>query len=330
MRKLTIVLLFVFALISPLAANGTREQGQAYQNEDIAVNVMALKGPTGMGMVKLMKDAEAGMVHHNDYTFTLTGAIDEVTAQLVKGKVDIAALPANLSSVIFNNTKGDIQVVAINTLGVIYIVEDGSAIKSVTDLKGKTIYASGKGATPEYGLNYVLRANGLEPGKDVTIEWKSEHAECVAALANTEYGIAMLPQPFATTAMMKNKNIRIALDLTKEWEKKSQGSAMVTGVTVARTDFIKEHENAINRFLSDYARSVEYVNTDQGAADLVGYFNIVPSAVAKRALPYCNIVCISGEEMKEKLSGYLQELYKQNPKAIGGKLPSDDFYYLGN
>jgi NitT/TauT family transport system substrate-binding protein len=327
MKKFGIVALVLLALVLPVFGNGTREEGIAYSTET-PVKVLALKGPTSMGMVGLMEKSGQGPVEYNDYTFTLAGAVDEVTPKIVKGEVDIAALPANLASVLYNNTKGKMKVIAVNTLGVIYIVEAGNTIHSVADLKGKTIFASGKGATPEYGLNYVLRANGLEPGKDVNIEWKSEHEECVAAISTTENGIAMLPQPFVTTAMMKNPKIRIALDLTKEWEAKSKGSSMITGVVVARTDFIQNHKAALDKFLSQYADSVAFVNSDNdAAAKLIGSYNIFPEAVAKKALPYCNIVCITGTEMQEKLSGYLTELYKQNPKAVGGALPDDAFYY---
>ncbi|MFA6844376.1 MAG: ABC transporter substrate-binding protein [Sphaerochaetaceae bacterium] len=328
MKKTIAVICMIATLFSCVFAQGTKEEGKTFANEDVDVRVIALKGPTSMGLVQLMNQSEAGPVDHNAYTFSLTGAVDEVTTKIVKGDVDIAAIPANLASVLYNNTKGKVKVVAINTLGVIYILENGNTIKSVQDLKGRTIYASGKGATPEYGLNYVLKANGLEPGKDVNIEWKSEHAECATALTTSKNGIAMLPQPFVTIALMKNSNIRIALDLTKEWEKKGNGSAMITGVMIVRTDFVDNHKQALDRFLSQYATSVEFANTDPDAtAKLIGSYNIVPEEVAKHALPYCNIVCITGTEMENKLSGYLQELYNQNPKAVGGALPPDEFYY---
>ena len=233
---------------------------------------------------------------------------------------------------IYNKTNGGVQVLAVNTLGVLYIVEDGDTVHSIADLKGRTIYAGGKGATPEYALNYILEKNGLVPGEDVTIEWKSEHAECVAALAEDADGIAMLPQPFVTTAQTKKETLRTALDLTEEWNKiqESEGTAstLVTGVTVVRTAFAKEHPEAVADFMEAYQASVSYVteNTDE-AAKLIGDYDIVPEAVAKKALPACNIVCITGDEMKEKLSGYLGVLKDQNPEAVGGELPGDDFYY---
>ena len=290
------------------------------------IRVAALKGPTAMGLVWLMDNAVG--------EFTLAASADEVTPKLVQGELDIAAVPANLASVLYNNTEGQIQVLAVNTLGVLYIVESGDTVHSVEDLRGKTIYSSGKGSTPEYALEYMLSQNGIDPETDVTIEWKSEHSECVAALAAEENAIAMLPQPFVTTAQMKDENIRVALDLTKEWEKLSSTSeekaTLITGVVVARKSFCEEHPEAVEEFLSAYEKSVNFATNDiDGAAALIGKYEIVPEAVAKKALPYCNITFIKGSEMKEKLSSYLNTLFTQNPKAIGGAMPGDDFYYGG-
>ena len=285
-----------------------------------------------MGMVKLMADQEAAAEPH--FTFTIAASADEITPKLIQGELDIAAVPANLASVLYNNTEGKLQVLAINTLGVLYLVESGDTVHSVEDLRGKTIYSSGKGSTPEYALSYLLSQNGIDPEQDVSIQWKSEHSECVAALAAEENAIAMLPQPFVTTAQAKNEGIRVALDLNEEWEKLSsegdQKATLITGVVVARKEFTEEHPALVQQFLKEYEASVDYVNSDtEGAAALVGSYDIVPEAVAKKALPECNITFVAGAELKEKLSGYLQVLFDQNPKAIGGKLPGDDFYYGG-
>ena len=188
------------------------------------VKVAALKGPTAMGMVKLMDDSDNGDTGANQYTFTIAATPDEVTPQIVQGNVDIAAVPANLASVLYNKDGVNVSVLAVNTLGVLYIVENGETVQSVEDLKGRTIYASGKGATPEYALNYMLQANGIDPEKDVTIEYKSEHSECVAALAADEDAVAMLPQPFVTVAQTQNENIRVALDMTEEWQKAAEAN----------------------------------------------------------------------------------------------------------
>ena len=310
------------------SANGDTENGQ----ESVEVRISALKGPTAMGLVKLMKDAQEKNIGKESYTCSILASPEEVTPKIVQGSLDIASVPANLASVLYNQTDGAIQVLMVNTLGVLNIVENGDTIHSVADLKGKTIYASGKGSTPEYALNYILEQNGLVPGNDVIIEWKSEHSECVAAIFSDSSKIAMLPQPFVTTAMEKNPSFRVALDLTEEWDEvqkdDEEKSAMITGVTVARRDFVKKNKEAVEGFLRKYQESVDYVNSHvKEAAKLVGEYEIVTEDVAEKALPECSIVYIDGEEMEEMLSGYLSVLEEQNPKSIGGELPRDDFYY---
>ena len=291
-----------------------------------ALRVAALKGPTAMGMVKMMSD-DGG----SNYAFDIHAAADEITPKLVQGELDVAALPANLAAVLYQRTKGELQVLAVNTLGVLYIAERGDSIHSVADLKGRTIYSAGKGSTPEYALNYILRQNGLEPGVDVTIEYKSEHAECLSALMGDENACAMLPQPFLTVAMTKAPDMRMALDLTQEWDalQAEGGSAMITGVVVARRAAVEENAAVIDAFLADYAESVSYTNADvPGAAALIGAYDIVTAEVAEVALPACNIVCITGEEMQQKLSGYLEVLFEQDPESVGGALPDAQFYYV--
>ena len=300
--------------------------------EPVAVRTAALKGPTAMGLVKFMSEVDAGNLKDEDYSFRIVASADEVAPLISKSEVDIAAVPANLASVLYNKTSGAVCVIAVNTLGVLYICELGDTVNTVADLRGKTIFSAGKGATPEYALEYVLRANGLDPTADVTIEWKSEHAECVAALAQDATAIAMLPQPFVTTAQAKNDQIRVALDLNQEWaaacEAEGRDGKLITGVAVVRSEFADAHPEAVDAFLGHYRESVEFVNanTDEAAA-LVGGYEIVPEAVAKKALPACNITFVDGADMKEQLGGYLEVLADQNADAVGGKLPGDDFYY---
>ena len=291
--------------------------------------IAALKGPTAMGLVKLMNDAENGGVEGNAYTFTLAGAADEVTPSLIKGELDMACVPANLASVLYNKTEGEIVTLAVNTLGVLYIVENGNAVQSMADLAGKTIVAAGKGSTPEYALRYLLTQNGIDPDTDVVIDWKSEHAECVAALASGAATIALLPQPFVTVAQTKIDGLRVALDLTEEWDALDNGSALLTGVIVARKAVVEENPAAVDAFLADYAESVAWVNENTAdAAQLISQYGIVEAAaVAEKALPHCNIVCVTGSEMQAKLSGYLQVLADAEPSSVGGALPGDDFYY---
>ena len=290
-------------------------------------DVAALKGPTAMGMVKMMSD-DAGA----NWNFSIAAAADEIAPKLIQGELDIAAVPANLVATLYNKTQGKIQVLAINTLGVLYIIENGETVQSVEDLKGRTIYSAGQGATPEYALNYILKENGIDPATDVNIIFSKEHTECLNALLNDENAVALLPQPFVTTAMTKAPGVRIALDLNQLWadvqEGKENQSALLTGVVVARTEYVQNNPEAVNAFMDAYAASVTFANENVDAtAALIGSYEIVPEAVAKAALPYCCIVMIEGEEMQQKLSGYLQVLFDQNPASVGGAMPNEDFYF---
>ena len=289
------------------------------------IEVAALNGPTGMGLVKLMADEEG----KGTYEFTLAGSADMVTPGLIKGDIDIACVPANLASVLYNKTGGRLVTLAVNTLGVMYILERGESVKTISDLKGRTLYVSGKGSTPEYTINFLLRSNGLDPEKDVYIDYKSEHAECLTALMKDADALAMLPQPFATVAQTKKDDIRVALDLTKEWEALESGSNMITGVVVANKAFVQENPDAVKAFLDSYAQSVAYVNGNiPEAALLIGSYGIVDASVAEAAIPYCNIVCVTGEEMRGMLSGYLTVLMNQDAASVGGALPGEDFYFV--
>ncbi len=293
-----------------------------------AFRIASLKGPTTMGLVSLMDSADKGVARH-DYGVTMYGTADEIAPQLIKGEIDVALVPANLASVLYNKTEGAIEVAAINTLGVLYILENGETVKTVADLKGKTIYSTGKGTTPEYVLNYVLTQNGLTPGTDVTIEYKSEATEVLAAMQAGTGSLAMLPQPYATTVQMQMDTVRVALDMTAEWNKVSDGKDFVTGVVVARKAFVQENAAAFEEFMTDYAISVQFVTENvDAAAELIAQYQIVPKApIAKKALPLCNITFVRGAAMKTNLASYLQVLFDQNPQSVGGKLPDDAFYY---
>lgn len=296
---------------------------------DYAAKVAALKGPTTLGMLKLMQDSAAGTASGAWQVETL-GAPDEIVPLVVKGELDMAAVPANLASVLYNKTEGNVQVAAINTLGVLYVVTTGDDIASVADLAGKTIYMTGKGATPEYVVRHILTANGMDPDKDVTLEYKSEATEVLATLKEaTEPAVAVLPQPFATAAQMQVEGLKTVLDLTAEWDAVTPESALITGVLVVNKAFAEANPDAVAAFLADYKASVEYVNANveeagQWAADA----GVVAKApIAQKAIPACNITFIDGADMQAKLSGYLQVLFDQNPKAVGGAMPADDFYY---
>lgn len=300
-------------------------QAEDSTSETTAVRIGALKGPTSMGMAQMLKDAADG---NSNYQFTIAGAPDEITALLVKGELDVAAVPSNLASVLYNNTNGGVKVAMINTLGILYVVEAGDTVNSVADLKGRTVYSSGKGATPEYSVDYILSQNGINPETDVTVEFKSEHTELAAALQSGTADLAVLPEPFVTTVLAGNDNLRVALNLNEEWDKVSDGSGMVTGVLVVRSEFAEQHPDELTALLEAYEQSVNFVNENPAeAAAIIEQNGIAKAAVAEQAIPKCNIVFISGNEMRTKVEGFLEILFDMNPKAVGGALPGDDFYY---
>ena len=288
-----------------------------------ALRIAGLKGPTTMGLVNLMSSADGA-----NYEFTMYGAADEIVPLLVKGELDAAAVPANLAATLYQKTEGAVEVACVNTLGVLYILENGETIQSVADLKGQTIVTTGKGTTPEYVLRYVLSQNGIDPDADVTIEYCSEATEALSQVQAGMASIAMLPQPFVTSALSQVEGLRVALDMNEEWEAVA-GSQLVTGVLVARKDAVEADPAAFEAFLDGYAASVEAANTDlEGTAALCEQYGIVAkAALAQKALPACNIVFETGDQMKTDLVNYFQVLFDADPASVGGALPADDFYY---
>ena len=316
MKKLISALLLL-CMLTVLIALPVCAEGEAIQ-------VGALTGPTAMGMVKLLEDGK------EVYEPTILGAADELVPLILQGKVDIASVPANLAATLYNKTEGGITALAENVLGVLYIGEFNTEnLHSLADLKGQTIYATGKGSTPEYFLRYVLTQNGIDPDKDVTVEWKSEPSEVVALLNAEQKGIAMLPQPYVTAAAAQlGEGFRVALSLSDEWANLDNGTLCTTAVVMARSEFVEQNPEAVEAFLAEFEASVQWVNENVAdAAQLCGDYGIIKAPVAQKAIPQCNIVCITGEAMKQALSGCLGVIFAENPKAVGGQLPGDDFYY---
>ena len=336
MKKLISLILAAIMLFS-LAACGTANNESSAPADtgssdtvsklDVNCNVYALKGPTGIGMVSLMKNAENGEAGLN-YNFNLVGDNSEIISKISNGEADIAAVATNVASNLYNKTSGNISVLAINTLGVLTLVTNGEEVASIADLKGKTVYSTGQGANPEYILNYVLEKNGLKAGKDVTVEFVSQPQELVTKVVGSEKAIAVAPQPVATAITVKDTNAKIVLDMNDEWDKVSD-TDLVMGCIIARNDFINENPEAVKLFLKEYEASIEAVNADAAsAAELcAGYEIVTPAAVAQKAIPYCNIVYQDGAELKTNLSAYLKFLFDSNPQSIGGTLPADSFYY---
>lgn len=291
------------------------------KQDDTEIRIAALKGPTGMGMVKL-----ADKQNYPNYTVSIEASPDALNPRIISGEVDVAAVPVNLASVLYNKLDGDISVLAVSTLGVLYVVEAGSEVNSVADLAGKTVYATGQGATPEYILNYLLDKNGV--AGSVEVNYVGEHAALATMLADGSAEIGMLPEPNVTSTLAGNDNLRIALNLTEEWNKVCS-TELVQGVVIARKSFVNEHPEAIEQFLREYEKSSAFVNENiDEAAKLIVDAGILGNVeIAKKAIPNCNISFNKGEAMHKAVEGMLAVLFEANPKSIGGKLPDKDFYY---
>lgn len=319
----------VIAAILLLLFGGIAAWGNSSEEEAVKIRIGSLKGPTSMGLLPMMEDAEAGEAE-NDYEFQMVTAADELLPLMSKGELDIALIPANVASVLYNKTEGGVTVIDINTLGVLYMISGDNSLQSISDLKGKTIYLTGKGTTPDYVLQYILKQNGMS-SHDCNLEYKSEATEVAALLAENPDAIGLLPQPFVTSACAQNEALSIIFDMNEEWEKVQgeNGSRMVTGVTVVRNAFLEENEEAVKTFLAEHEKSAATINEDPaaGAAMVVEAGIIGKEPIARKAIPFCNIVSITGEDMKQSLAGYLQVLFEQSPEAVGGSLPGEDFYY---
>ena len=317
LMKRIVAMIIAAVMLFSLAAFAACSKKQ----DDTEIRIAALKGPTGMGMVKL-----ADKQNYPNYTVSLEASLDALNPRIISGEVDVAAVPVNLASVLYNKLDGDISVLAVSTLGVLYVVEAGSEVNSVADLAGKTVYATGQGATPEYILNYLLDKNGV--AGSVEVNYVGEHAALATMLANGSAEIGMLPEPNVTSTLAGNDNLRIALNLTEEWNKVCS-TELVQGVVIARKSFVNEHPEAIEQFLREYEKSSAFVNENiDEAAKLIVDAGILGNVeIAKKAIPNCNISFSKGEAMHKAVEGMLTVLFEANPKSIGGKLPDKDFYY---
>ena len=326
-------LLLALTLALSLTACGTQANTEPEQPDDTPapaeVNLYVLSGPTGIGAMNLWAAADAGETQ-NTYHITMPGANDEVVAAISNGDADIAAVATNLAATLYNKTSGGVTVLAVNTLGVLSLLGSGQEIASIADLAGKTIYAPGQGANPEYILRYVLSGNGLDPDKDVTIRFVGEGSELLTVWQTDPEAVIMAPQPVATSILMQNENARTLFNMTDEWDRVSGGdSTLMMGCVIVRNAFLQENPGAVELFLQEYAASIEKAQSDvEGTAALCEQYGLIPkAALAQKAIPSCGLTFVTGAEMKSALSGYLQVMFDADPKSVGGAMPGDDFYY---
>ena len=337
MKKVRAIVSLLLALTLALSltacggqANSEPEQPETQEEQTAAeINLYVLSGPTGIGAMNLWAASDAGETK-NTYHITMPGANDEVVAALSKGDADIAAVATNLAATLYNKTDGGVTVLAVNTLGVLSLLSNGQEAATVSDLKGKTIYAPGQGANPEYILRYVLTGNSLDPDKDVTLQFVGEGSELLTVWQSDPEAIILAPQPVATSILMQNENAKTLFDMTEEWDKiAGDDSTLMMGCVIVRNEFLQANPGAVELFLQEYAASIEKARSDvEGTAVLCEQYGLIPkAALAQKAIPSCGLTFVTGAEMKTGLSGYLQVMFDANPKSVGGALPGDDFYY---
>ena len=323
MKKLILITISVFLAMALFAGCGKKEEAPG-------LRIGGMKGPTSMGLLFMKEEAENGE-NPEGYTFTMVTGADELLPMMIKGELDIALVPANVAAILYQKTEGGVAVIDINTLGVLYMVSGDGEIGQPEDLRGKTIYLTGKGTTPDYVLHYILKENGLQEG-DYTLEYKSEPTEVAALLAEKPEAVGLLPQPFVTVACAQNENLQVVMDMNEQWSllQGEGGSRMVTGVTVVRREILDAYPEAVETFLQNHKDSTKAINEDtEKGAELVVTAGIIGKApIAQKAIPNCNITYIDGAEMKQALSGYMEVLFEQDATAVGGKLPEEDFYYV--
>lgn len=310
----------------PPAATSTVSSMQAKEAKPM-VRIGALQGPTGLGLVELMEKNEQKNAG-NVYEFTLAGAPDEISGKLINGELDIACVPTNLAAALYSKTEGKVKLAAVNTLGVLYVLQkaDADDVESFADLAGKTIHSTGQAATQEYVLNYLLEENDAA---DAEVVFNAEHAELASLMVAGQVDYALLPQPFVTTVTGKDETVKVALDVTAEWNRATGGKELTMGCVIVRNEFLEKNQAAVDRFLEELDESVDYVNASvDEAAALSGKFGVVAEDVAKKAIPDCNIVCLTGPEMKTSVAAYLDVLFEADAKSVGGSLPDDAFYYI--
>lgn len=330
MSRIRTIATKVMTVAASFALAGVLLVGCGASTEKTTIRIAGMKGPTTLGLLSLQEKATKAETLES-YEVSMMTSADEILPLMMKGELDIALLPANVASVLYNKTNGGITVIDINTLGVLYMVSGDASIDEIEDLKGRTIYLTGKGTTPDYVLHYILTENGFTDA-DYTLEYKSEATEVAAVLAQNPDAIGLLPQPFVTSACMQNEALCVVLDMNEQWEavQGENGSRQVTGVTVVRNEFLQENEEAVRNFMSEHEESAKAIKEDveHGATLAVEAGIIGKEPIAKKAIPNCNITYMEGEEMKQALSGYLTVLYEQDAASVGGALPAEDFYYI--
>ncbi len=345
MKKLLAIILSILmltALVSCTASqpgSDTKESGSDSVAPSIndepdkttPFKITVISGTTGMGFAQMMDNAKKGTALF-PYTFDVVSGADVVAPAIINGTADIAAVPTNLAAVLYQKTKGEIQILATNTQGVLYLIENGETVNSMADLSGKTVYCCQQGANPEYITSYLLKESGLEVGKDVFLDFTyNSPDELATAIATGAVDLAVLPEPKVTATLSQNESLRRAINFSDVWKDVTGGLPLIQGVIVGRKSFIEAHPAEVALFVREYNTSIEFVNRcPEDASKIIEEFGIIPkAALALKAIPNCNIAYSTALSAKDSLMGFFSVLHEANPASVGGQLPDEGIIYTG-
>ncbi|WP_312815471.1 ABC transporter substrate-binding protein [Sedimentibacter sp.] len=321
MKKISLLLM----LITVLLAAGCNKQ-EPVNTEPVNVTIAGLKGPTSIGMIKMIDERALNTDKYN-VSYVTESAPDALTGKIINGEIQISSVPINLAPVLYNKTGGKVQLMAVNTIGNLYIVGTDD-IESIGELEGKMLGMSAKGSTPDFAMNYLLNQNNISD--KVELNYAMDHATMSQSVIAEDTKVALLPQPFVTQAMIKNSNVKILVDLNEAWKAATNNtSQLYTGAVIVNKDFAENNKDFVEEFLKQYEASVKWVLENQKDASLLVEKNeIMPSAaVVEKAIPYCGIVYEPAHNVKNGLNEFYKILFDSNPASVGGKLPDEGFYF---
>jgi NitT/TauT family transport system substrate-binding protein len=297
------------------------------ENREVVV-VESLRGPTGLGIAKLAGDNPI-LPGDFDVEYRFSSAPDVTVSNVLSGEADIAALPTNVAARLYS-AGVPYRILAVNTLGVLYIVSTDPAIEDLGDLEGRELLVSGRGANPDIILRALLEGRGIDPDEDLAIRY-ANHTEAAQLLLSGREQSALLPEPFVTRVLQQSPGARIAVDIQEEWQRQlGAGSTIGLGCIVVHNRLVEEEPAFVATFLEEYLASVEWVRSNpEQAGPIVEELGVGFTAEeAREAIPRANLVGLFGVEAYRAIDPYFRALYAFDPASLGGSLPGQDLFVM--
>ncbi|MBO4768648.1 MAG: ABC transporter substrate-binding protein, partial [Bacteroidales bacterium] len=251
----------------------------------------------------------------------------QVRKLMLTDSVDIAILPTTMAALLYG--KGvDYRMAAVPIWGTLYLCGTDTTIRSIADLRGRKVYLMAKGMTPDVMFRHLLLANGLEPFRDVDLDYRfPTHIDLANATMAGRADMSVITEPYLSQALNANPSLHVLLDLNEEWAKVDSAPVTETALVV-RGAFAEEHPEAVEAFVDALRRSAEWVNANPGeAAALSVRYGINPdSAAVAGSIPRTNLRVEAASSVKEAIIDYLRVFYEMEPEIIGGSMPDEKFF----